>query len=447
MWLRIFFAAYLYAYLVMIRSLGSLILVAALASAAAAESGGAISIRTFDPESATEPVAGVEGPGIKIGEGTVLHPVIGIEGGFDSNVFYESTATNAGGILRFLAQIGVGSLSSQRLTPAGDDGGDQNLGFFQYRASLRAAYDWVLSGNNKASDTSGLGIGATGAATVNPMGHLTFNVDDNFMRLIRAANFETGVNTNRDINTFGANLTLHSDSTTLSGMVYYRNTIDVFERSEQSFADRIQHRIGLRPQWRIRPKTLLFADVSQGFYGPLGRDSHKVSSKPFTALAGIGTLFTPRLSLNLQGGYTNGFYSSGPSFSSIELAAQVGFRYATLGRATLAYELHHEDSINANFYRDHTIRLAVQHQFSPVLVMVQPEVHFRRYSGITEVTGPVNRDDVILAVIAGVHYNLRDYLAATLDFRFTDVNTSYRGGGDDPGYARHQVLLGMRWAL
>jgi hypothetical protein len=46
-----------------------------------------ISISSFNPEDAVAPSSTIEGPGIKIGEGTVLRPVFGIETGFVSNVF------------------------------------------------------------------------------------------------------------------------------------------------------------------------------------------------------------------------------------------------------------------------------------------------------------------------------------------------------------------------
>src|SRR5690349_14328544 len=85
---------------------------------AAAQPSGEISITSFDPENAVAPVSTVEGRGIKIGEGTVLHPVFGMETGVISNVFYEDTDTHAAGVLRLLAQIGTGSLSRERLTPA-----------------------------------------------------------------------------------------------------------------------------------------------------------------------------------------------------------------------------------------------------------------------------------------------------------------------------------------
>jgi opacity protein-like surface antigen len=85
--------------------------------------------------------------------------------------------------------------------------------------------------------------------------------------------------------------------------------------------------------------------------------------------------------------------------------------------------------------------------------MVQPEVHFREYSGVYVVNGPPNRNDVIFAIVAGAHYNFRDWLSGTLDYRFTTVQTDYRympiGGGvtTDPSFARHELLLGVRAAL
>src|SRR5580700_7643448 len=93
-------------------------LVWALASTAHAQTptpGTDISMTSFDPDAAVAPIAVVQGAGVKVGEGTVLHPVFGIETGVDSNVFYQSTNTVAAGVLRLLAQIGVGSLSPDYL--------------------------------------------------------------------------------------------------------------------------------------------------------------------------------------------------------------------------------------------------------------------------------------------------------------------------------------------
>src|SRR5262245_23207282 len=86
--------------------------------ASAQQSEGGLSISSFDPESGIAPIPMVEGTGIKVGEGTTIHPVFGAETGVLSNVFYEETDTNAAGVLRLMAQIGAGSLSGLRLVPA-----------------------------------------------------------------------------------------------------------------------------------------------------------------------------------------------------------------------------------------------------------------------------------------------------------------------------------------
>src|SRR5258708_5256413 len=77
-----------------------------------------LSISSFDPEVQTAPSDMVEGRGVKIGEGTTLHPVIGMQTGVVSNVFYEDADPNAAGVLRLIAQVGIGSLSGLRLVPA-----------------------------------------------------------------------------------------------------------------------------------------------------------------------------------------------------------------------------------------------------------------------------------------------------------------------------------------
>ncbi len=115
------------------------------------------------------------------------------------------------------------------------------------------------------------------------------------------------------------------------------------------------------------------------------------------------------------------------------------------------------DSINANFYRDNVIYGTVQQLVAPVVFMVQPELHFRQYDGVTNavpgITGANTRDDVIFAVVAGIHYAFRNWIAATLDYQFSTVQTDYRYTvtGDtmplDPSYVRNELMLGVRAAM
>ena len=423
-----------------------------IASAQPSPEGSHLTISSFDPENPTAPIPMVEGNGIKIGEGTTLHPVLGMSTGVLNNVFYEESDANTAGVLRLMAQIGAGSLSGLRLVPAEVTPSDRPApkGDFEYRAELRLAYDFLLSDNNAVWGAGGFSVGATLRGMVNPLGPWSFGFNDNFNRHIRAANFETDVNTNRDINVLSLNLLYHPEGRSLAGNLYYNNTIDVFERSDQGFANRWLHRFGLRPMWRWLPETVVFADVSGGVTSGLGGSSMKVTSFPFQAIAGIATLFGPSLSLNLQAGYVNGFYQAPPSYEGVTIGAQVGWRYSPLGRAQLAYDLIYQDSVNANFYRDHVVRLNIEQLFVPFVLMVQPEVHFRRYEGITIVMGPPTRDDTIISVVAGALYNFRNSLALTLNYHFSMVESDYRymvdGIVDDPSFMRHELLAGIRWA-
>jgi hypothetical protein len=430
------------------------LLVCALHATASAQSAD-LSVSSFNPDMATAPIDMVEGRGVKIGEGTSLYPIIGLQTGVSSNVFYEEANTNAAGVMRLIGQVGAGSLSALRLVPAevsptGESA--ENKGSFEYRAELRLAYDLMLSNNDAVQGSGGLGVGATFRGMVNPLGPWSFGFNENFTRLIRAANFETDANTNRDINTLSLNVLWHPQGRSLAVNGYYNNTLDIFERDEQSFADRMMHRFGVRPMWRWLPKTVVYADVSMGVFGGIG-DSMKVSSYPLQAIAGISTLASAKTSLNLQAGYVNGFYSSGPSYSGVTVGAQVGYRYTPLGRATLGYHLLYNDSVNANYYRDHVVQLNIEQLFAPFVLLVQPEIHFRRYDGtiVPGVNGETSRNDFIFAVIGGLHYNFRNSLAATLDYSFSTVRTdfSYMVDGivDDPGFSRHQLLAGLRWAL
>jgi hypothetical protein len=87
--------------------------------------------------------------------------------------------------------------------------------------------------------------------------------------------------------------------------------------------------------------------------------------------------------------------------------------------------------------------------------MIQPELHFREYNGVTfavpGVMGPETRNDLIFSVVAGVHYSFRDRFLATLNYRFSSVSTDYMytSGGqvDDPSFVRHELLAGVRVAL
>ena len=171
-------------------------------------------------------------------------------------------------------------------------------------------------------------------------------------------------------------------------------------------------------------------------------------------MTGIQTALTVNTTLNAHVGYTNGFYASGPSYSTLVAGALFGYRYSPLGRVTALYSYDHNDSINANFYRDHLFQLTFEQYFVPFVVFAQPELHLRRYEGTSTIVMGASsdtRDDTILGATVGVRYSFRDWIVGTLDYHLQDVQTDFRydaGGGMiiNPSYVRHELLLGVRAA-
>jgi hypothetical protein len=430
--------------------LPSIAVVLLLASTAAAQQ------RTMDPEDAVAPISVVEGAGVKVGEGTVLHPVFGIETGVVSNVFYEEADPNASGLVRLLGEFGVGSLTPQRLGAATDPAGggpiERSRGSAQYRLDARISYDFYPSDSAAVRSAGGLGMGLLFRGIVRPQAALRFGYFENFQRVIRAANFESRTDTNRDINHLRLQAVYAPRGRSLAGILYYENTIDVFEAPTQRFANRFQNLLGLRVNWRWLPVTRVFADVNWGVFTGLGSSSTKTTSFPLRATAGVQTAITVKSAVSAHIGYGKGFYTDGPDFSNVLGGLNYAYRYSPLGRFQARYEYNFQDSINANYYRDHAVAVGLRQAFVPFVLDVEAEARFRHYDGVTIVMGPPTRDDLILSVVAGLHYNYRDWLAFGLDYRFASIASDYMyvtpdGYPDDPSFVRHELLFGMRAAL
>lgn len=403
-----------------------------------------------NPSSSLAPISIVEGPGIRVGEGTVIHPIVGLETGYISNAFYEDTNPVGAGIMRLVVQLATSSLGEDRLKPSDPDAeGQTSVGSMEYRAALRASYDFYLSGNDNLQAQGGLGLGALLRGTVFPRQTWSFLYLENFERVIRSTNFESTARTNRDVNRLQLGIQFAPQGRSLSGILHFEDVIDVFEDDQQQFANRLQNTLGLTVNWRFQPMTVFFGDASIGMYQGLGSESVKNDSFPLTVAAGVQTLLTLKTSVVARIGYTNGFYSTGPSYSSVLGGLQVGYRYAPGGRVTAMYEYLHQDSINANFYRDHALKLSVDQEVYPFLLTGMTELRLREYQGVTSVVpGPDVRDDLIFAVTGGIRYNFRKTLGAVAEYRFSTVQTDYMSAaGDDPSFARHEVVVGVRAAL
>jgi hypothetical protein len=392
----------------------------------------------------------IEGAGVRVGEGTVMHPVVGVETGVVDNVFYMDTNGISAPFLRALAELNFASLSQQRIETSPDEGARPDQGDLQWRAGVRVIPQIYLSGNESVTSQDNIALGANLHALVFPQRTWRFGIDNDFIRDNRPTNFESRSTINRDINLLGFAVRYEPDGRALSYNVRYLNRIDVFESSSNAFANRIQHQLGFRMNWQWLPITRVYADVTWGIYGGLGSSSNRNDSFPLRGVIGIQTAITTDTAVNFRVGAGKGFYSAGPDVFQPIVGLQFAYRYSPNGQLLAMYSYDFTDSIQANFFRDHLFEIGENHAFGRVTVATTLDMRLRNYQGINVpgITGPPERSDFLLDFGLSPRYYIQDWFAVTVDYDLVMDSTDYRymtgGMTINPSYVRNQLLAGVR---
>lgn len=383
----------------------------------------------------------VQGSGYQVSERTVLHPSIGAETGYVSNVFYDDQESVASAMLRILGTLAIAPMEDV----SGKGGTPPDVTF---SAGARFSYEEFLSGNDNVQAQRNLGLGVDLLLGFMPAGTFPITFEDHFIRTNRPTNFESNSTLNRDINSFKAGIGFQPQGRNLSARLHYTNTIDYFEGDGSAFANRLLNEFTLGIDWQFLPITRFYAEASYGINGGLGSESIKVSSNPMRGVLGVATAITERTTLRAHGGYAYGGYDAGASFSNPIYGVEGGFRYSPFGRVTLLFERDFRDSINANYFSDYMGKLVIDQQIERVLVQAHAAVRLRTYSGVPDIVGPMTtRDDFIMSTGAKASFELREWIAlnASYDMQLvqTDFITMTAGDElDDPSFIRHQVMAG-----
>lgn len=387
--------------------------------------------------------AAIQGEGYQVGERSVVHPSVGAQTGYASNIFYDDDNTIGAGLLRIVGQLSLEPLDDKNGRPAD----------FKYSAGLRLEYQEFLSGNTNVTSQRNLGIGADLLLGLKAASEFPITFEDHFIRTNRPTNFESASTLSRDINSFKAGIAYVPAGRNIAGRLHYTNKIDIFENdSSANFASRLLNEVKLGVDWQFLPITRFFAEASYGLNSGIATNSTKVSSSPMRGIAGAASAITESITLRAHGGYALGSYSAGPSYSSFIYHLEGGYRYSPVGRARLIFDRNFSDSINANFYGDYMAKFALDQQVQRVLVEADAAVRLRSYGGVPSLIGPTaSRDDLILSAGIRGSLELRSWVMLEATYRTQIVETDFvamtDGQADDPGYATHQILVGANAAF
>jgi len=388
-----------------------------------------------------------EGPGVRAGV-LEIHPSAWFEGGYDNNVFYDSTREvfsppNAATVLR----VG-GGISAENRNP--NNIGLSLSGRFTYRHLTglddpdSAISDRVVEARNGLASAA-----AQGVVAVFPQSAVTLELHENF-RYSEHPTYETSeVGFERLENEIGPDLRFRPGGRALELRLGYRYQNVAFLDASDAGATRFEksaHRGRLLTQWRWLPKTSLLLDIHYDVVDYATNPDR--DSRPFRAEAGIRGLLTQRISVVALAGYFNTFNAIGTSYAGPVAQLEVNYVVEPTLTVGVGYTHDAEDTGFSNFYTVDG-------------VFARTELHFL---GRFTVGGKVGYDYIVFEpngapdglgrtdpVFRGQafgRYNMREWLSAGLEWQYESNATTYCSAPQADGecldraeYARQLVLL------
>lgn len=358
--------------------------------------------------------SGETNTGIQVSEGVLLHVGAGVEGGYDSNVFYSESGTEVGSPL---LRIGLfGDMSNATRT------GAVGKVMFDVRAGLvyrRYQSDNVNVQNfNAWMPTAGLGLSTGG-------GQFSFALADTFVR-IEDPPYTVS---------FGAPITRYNNQASVEGRwspgggritttLRYTNMVDIFQDTYQ-YASTDTNILMLDGAWRWLPKTAVFLTASQGYVFYLNNAqataANKSSSYPLTLTTGMRGLLTEKTSAILALGYTNGFYSNGASTGGFwgSTFAELSFtlRPTALSRIVAGYRHDFQNQVISSFSYNETAYASYVQQIAGRLALdLSGRYVHRDYGGAfvdmtpTQPSSQAGRVDNFVQGGASLDYFVRNWI-------------------------------------
>lgn len=405
-----------------------------------------------------------EGNGIRLGD-FELHPGVGSEIGYDSNVFL-SEAPESSPVLRIAPHFYVSTLSGDRLRDAEIQ-----------RLSLRAGVSGTLKHYFATTAGTDVGVGQDAKLTWRPGAVFALELSEEFQRstdpftepAAPSTNpIDTSATTGQDITfgrdqlSLGARAQLHTPGDVFKVGLGYKFGIDHFE--SDAFRDNRSnsHTVTGDTSWEFLPKTALFWDGavarnnfihSTGVLSAAERAAEISERHDSTAVKtrlGINGALTSSIAFTIAGGYGVGFFANNADYESV--IAQLEGRWQPRQDLILrlGYDREFMATFQGNFARMDRFKSALQMMLaSRVVITTKAEATLLDFG-----TDPVQggRNDVHLHGSLSGEYRLVDWLAITAEANYWQNITDFvfvSGTGaaattDPAKYKRVEAWLGLR---
>ncbi len=302
-----------------------------------------------------------EGRGIRVGD-FELHPGVGLEAGYDSNVFYAAQSPTPAGILRVTPSFSVSTLGPQR--SANTDAPPTAYPTVDFRGGIALIYDEFVPVQqpNTVSQLRNVGVQADVNFLLFPHQTWQFSIADEFTRTIQpgpelpealGGGSASSQTFNRDYNHAATELIYAPGHSIFDLRVGFAFNALNFEDAPYTGFNYFQEQGSVRMRWRFLPKTAI---LWEGYITPLNYASGSIgnaglfASTPVSTRIGINGLLTDKLGILVMVGYEATFFVAGDNLDTVIGQAEVRWIINPLSTFRLGYGRTIENSFYGNYY-------------------------------------------------------------------------------------------------
>jgi hypothetical protein len=396
--------------------------------------------------------ARAQGHGIRMGE-LELHPGIGTEVGYDSNVFLKDKDVEDSGVLRVAPSLYLSTLSAERL-----QGEEPTLSF-------RAGVSGTLKHYFATDRGTDMGVGEDANLQWNASSIFALQLFQDYRRTIDPFGEVGGptISSNefdRDLLGGGLRLQLSTRGRLLKGGVGYRIDWDNFEGAGYDPNDSLKHTISADTSWEFLPKTAIFWNGSFFLHdythdSAAGAIGERNGSKGIVNKLGLNGALTPRLSFTLAGGYSAMFSESNVDSEAVTAQVEARWRFLEQSTWSLGYDRTMLPSFQGNSMRTDRIKTGVGALLGGIVaVNARAEFAFVHFGTDAELG---DRDDKQLVLNLSGEYRIVDWFAVTGEVGYLQNFTDFVVQTSDPStadpndtfdnaakYKRFEAWLGVR---
>lgn len=396
-----------------------------------------------------------EGPGFRLGD-FELHPGIGVEIGYDSNLYFSSGAPPTPvvdtGILRATAHLLFSTRGEQRRqegeSGGGESGGDSGLPAVIFRGGLSGSFYTFFSD----LDRTNMEANASLALTILPRRPFSIDITEDFGRSIRPFTENTSATASfaRDRNDLGVRFNFATSGEVLKISAGYNFRLDFFEDQLFQYGNRFQHRVSLIETFRFLPQTAIVHDTTFSVVDYFGDQSMA------PVLVNNGYLLRTRLGLNgalttnfsvlATVGYAAGFYDSpvastyNQDYESVVAQVEARWQIEENTRLVFGYDRDFQPSFIGNWFRQDRGYANFQWLFGGAFLLgVEASLGYYEFGRIVQADGTtaagntLTREDIRFIGSLFAEYRFTDWLGVNATVSYTGGFTDYQYRVEAPG--------------